>query len=508
MSKLTDDFKLCWKKGVPLVLIRSVDHSATIKKIAAVVPEHPMIMWDSSEGFKALNDSGETVLNTAIKHAGTTMTASDPPYEFVKVALFFTKKTLFFMLNVHAHLNGGTFNDAALAQALWNLRDKYESASNQRMVIALDAEARLPIEIRQDFVILDDPLPSNDELWAATEKILDTVKIKIPTDEHVKSRIVTTLKGLTLYAAKQTLALSTTPNGLDLERLWEQKKRQIEMTKGLMIYEGKETFQDVVGVSFVRQYITQIFNGRDRPTGIVFLDEIEKMMAGIQGDSTGASQEQLGEFLKWTQNNKIPAMMFVGHAGCSKSYLAKTAAAQFGVPEIELDIAAMKGSLLGQTGEQTREAFRTVLAICKPLLIATSNSMGILPPELKRRFSMGTWFFDLPTQVEREAVWRMYIKNLGLDPNQAHPLDDGWTQAEIAVCCLNAWQMNVSLKTAGMSMTPIVESDPGAIEKLRKTAHKRFINAAEPGKYIYSKINAIDLSEAEKNQIKSGVGQA
>ncbi len=44
------------------------------------------------------------------------------------------------------------------------------------------------------------------------------------------------------------------------------------------------------------------------------------------------------------------------------------------------------------------------------LFIATSNSIASLPPELRRRFTLGTFFFDLPTAEERETIWRIYLK--------------------------------------------------------------------------------------------------
>ena len=37
-----------------------------------------------------------------------------------------------------------------------------------------------------------------------------------------------------------------------------------------------------------------------------------------------------------------------------------------------------------------------------------------LPPELRRRFTLGTFFFDLPLREERKAIWDIYFKNWNL----------------------------------------------------------------------------------------------
>ena len=57
-----------------------------------------------------------------------------------------------------------------------------------------------------------------------------------------------------------------------------------------------------------------------------------------------------------------------------------------------------------------------------------------------RRFTLGTFFFDLPDAVEREAIWKVYLaKSQFSDAAREHPNDEGWTGAEIKECCRKAW---------------------------------------------------------------------
>ena len=91
----------------------------------------------------------------------------------------------------------------------------------------------------------------------------------------------------------------------------------------------------------------------------------------------------------------------------------------------------MQSSLVGGSGERLRGALQVVDAISqgRSLWIATCNSITTLPPELRRRFTLGTFFFDLPSVAERQAIWEIYLKKWNLDGEL--PDDEGWTGAEI-----------------------------------------------------------------------------
>src|SRR5256885_15006009 len=80
----------------------------------------------------------------------------------------------------------------------------------------------------------------------------------------------------------------------------------------------------------------------------------------------------------------------------------------------------------------------------RSLWIATCNSITSLPPELRRRFTLGTFFFDLPSAEERRAIWNIYVNRWRLTGEL--PDDEGWTGAEIKECCRKAWRLTLSLR--------------------------------------------------------------
>jgi SpoVK/Ycf46/Vps4 family AAA+-type ATPase len=162
--------------------------------------------------------------------------------------------------------------------------------------------------------------------------------------------------------------------------------------------------------------------------------------------------------------------------------IAKAAGSTAGIPTVAFDLSAMQSSLVGGSGERLRAALQVVDAISqgRSLWIATCNSITSLPPELRRRFTLGTFFFDLPSAEEREAIWRIYLKKWSLDDSDC-PNDEGWTGAEIKECCRKAWRLKLTLKQSAEYVVPVSRSAADQIDALRRQATGRFLSASHSG---------------------------
>jgi SpoVK/Ycf46/Vps4 family AAA+-type ATPase len=181
------------------------------------------------------------------------------------------------------------------------------------------------------------------------------------------------------------------------------------------------------------------------------------------------------------QDRGADGIIAIGPPGAAKSMIAKATGNTAGIPTVAFDLSAMQSSLVGGSGERLRAALQVVDAISqgKSLWIATCNSITSLPPELRRRFTLGTFFFDLPSAEEREAIWKIYLAKWNLDGER--PNDEGWTGAEIRECCRKAWRLNLSLKESAEYIVPVSRSAADQIEALRRQASGRFLSAARPG---------------------------
>jgi len=143
----------------------------------------------------------------------------------------------------------------------------------------------------------------------------------------------------------------------------------------------------------------------------------------------------------------------------------------------------MQSALVGSSGERLRSALKVVDAVTngRSLWIATCNSIGALPPELRRRFTLGMFFFDLPSADERAAIWNIYLGKYGVSGEM--PDDDGWTGAEIKECCRKAYRLKFTLREASEYIIPVSRSAADQIRTLRQQASGKFISASTPGVY-------------------------
>ena len=121
------------------------------------------------------------------------------------------------------------------------------------------------------------------------------------------------------------------------------------------------------------------------------------------------------------------------------------------------------------------------------LFLATANRLDTLPPELQRRFNLGIWYFDVPSQEERAAIWMIQAKRFGLECADL-PNDSGWVGSDIRNCCQTAYMLNTSLKKASEWITLVGRTARAEIERLRELAENLgFLNANQPGVYRRAK---------------------
>ena len=304
--------------------------------------------------------------------------------------------------------------------------------------------------------------------------------------------------GLSAFPAEQAIALSITPNGLDIPSLWERKCQMIEQTPGLSVWRGGETFADIGGVQNAKTFLTRLVNGKEPPRAVVFIDEIEKALAGSAGDSSGVSQSFLGTLLSWMQDKEAQGCLFLGPPGAAKSAVAKAIGNTVGIPTISFDLSGMKASLVGESETNLRMALDVVQAVSqgRALFVATCNSLSALAPEIRRRFKEVTMFFDLPDSEERRTIWDIYLRKYGVslegmeDEKLVLPPNEGWTGAEIKQCCELAYRLDCSLVEASAYIVPVSKSAADQIEGLRSQAQGRFVSASYPGVFDKNHANS------------------
>lgn len=463
--------------GTPLIVLDSHDHPHTIGRVVAMLnsKERPVVTWNLATGFSAANEAGKAALSKldpkelqAANQAG--------PHAALHVAQKFAPTTVVVVDNLHWF-----WNKPAVDQALLNLREPFKGS--KRAVIAVVLGAKLPSDLVQSVSYVEDPLPTEELLTEKVQELYKSVKDgqALPNDEAAV--LARELRGTSPFRAEQLAAQSLTKEGIDRDRLRDSARKQINDTPGLSVESSKETFADIGGLDAIREYLKRYFAGPRRPTLVVRIEEIEKALAGVGTETSGTSGDALGTLLTAMEDNKWTGILAYGVSGCGKSLVAKAAANEFGAKAVRFDINACKGSLVGESEKQIRQAMDVLHAIGgeRVFMIASMNQIASLPPELRRRFAAGTWYFDVPDAEARQDIWKISAKQFGVewDGYDAESL----TGADIRDIVQRSYELNCTTTEAAKYHVPLCRSAPDAISKSRTDAAGRYLDASVGGPY-------------------------
>jgi hypothetical protein len=245
--------------------------------------------------------------------------------------------------------------------------------------------------------------------------------------------------------------------------------------------------------------------------------------------------------------------LLVGVPGCGKSLTAKAIATAWGIPLIRLDLGALKSKFVGESEGNLRRAIRVIEAIGRcvvwldevekalagatqgaadggvssdalgtilswmqerqgeAFVIATSNDVAQLPPELLRKGRFDEIFFvDTPTPPEIEAILRATLAQhqrgkLKIDAGKVAQACAGFTGSEVAAIVPDALFAafgdsereitTADLISAAGTVVPLTKTAAEKIGKLREWAAGRARPASAPEieKPARARGRAIDL---------------
>lgn len=500
-------FAAARRVSTPLVNIRTFDAKSTTTGVINFltgekdygISETPLLVWDSMHGLAALNGTEISKKAIVLAYAGADPQMTIPIAETLRLLENDEiQDAIIFIANAHLHWA----TDPNHIQGIWNLRNPFKSNGNT-LVLLSSPGAKLPDELTSDVLVLEEPLPTLPEL---KQFVLDTYKYaKIPESQYPSDAVIAraqdALIGLPAFPAEQAIAMclelergdkkdskKVTGGTLDTKELWERKRGIINQTPGLTINKSSMTLDDIGGLDSVKVYMKAVMEGRNPPKVILFMDEIEKALAGTGTDMSGTKTELAGSLLTWMQEKGVRGVIFNGIPGVSKSALSKGLGGTYQKPVINFDIAAMQNSLVGASGSQMRGAQKVAEAVAgnmegSILAIATCNGMGALSPEMLRRFNLGIFFFDAPTRDEKDVIWKIHRAKNHIVESDVNAPDKGWTGAEIEQCCIKAYELNWTLLQASKYIVPVTQSAPDVIAATRAGANGKYLSASRDGVY-------------------------
>ncbi len=236
MIRSTEDFrsllKAARRAGTPLLAVRTADPASAMAQVSAslcVKTEVPVFAWDIMGGMtarnKAAKESSANVFGEKTALAGP----ADVLLALQKAAAVkqFADSIVFFQNPQRI------WEQVDIVQGIWNLRDVFK-VGGQMLVLVTTPGSVLPVELQNDVMVIDEPLPSADDLGAIIPGMFESAELAAP-DAAVVDQAVDALVGLAAFPAEQALAMSLSKRGLDVERLWERKRQAVEQVPGTRI---------------------------------------------------------------------------------------------------------------------------------------------------------------------------------------------------------------------------------------------------------------------------------
>jgi AAA+ superfamily predicted ATPase len=365
-----------------------------------------------------------------------------------------TRRNVWIMRDLPIWLDG--LAGASCLRSLRNLARFLPSVPRDRAqaIIVLSPSANIPPELSSIATAIDWALPDRAEIGA----ILDAAIQALPDDMResaapngARDAAIDAAIGLTGDEAAACYAKSlVSTRRIDPAIVASEKKRVIAREKVLEWYDPLSGGLDAVG-------------------------GLENLKAWLIARKAAYTKEARAYGLPAPRG-----VLLVGVPGCGKSLTAKAIATNWGVPLLRVDLGGLKSKFVGESEATLRRALRTIEAVGRcvvwldeiekalagatqgaadggvssdalgtlltwlqerqgeSFVVATSNDVSSLPPELLRKGRFDElWFVDLPTRVERAAIVSAALKVHGRTGDESllsavAAATEGFTGAEIA----------------------------------------------------------------------------
>lgn len=470
-SSLADETWELVRAGFSGIWIETHEPCESILELSGMCREHQLrlLVWNLDTGLRGVG--GDSPAGAVADPLSAIRSLADLPDE---------QSTLLVLENFHRFVNSPEICQALLTQLQLGKQ-------LGRHIVILAPEVRMPAELERQFVILRQALPTGSQLWEIAESLVDE-----PGDYTAEQRrlLCDSAAGLTRLEAESAFSLSLVRHGrLATEEIWQLKSAWLRKSGMLELSQSKHGFEGLGGLESLKQFCRHSLRLREsqaaKPRGVVLL--------GVPGTGKSAFAKALGQ-----EVDRPVLMLDVGQlmgslVGQSEANLRSALATADSmapsilfIDEVEKALSGAASGGKGDSGVSSR-LFGTLLTWLNDhasdvYTIVTCNNIQQLPPEFSRaeRFD-GIHFLDLPARPEKDAIWELYLAEFQLDPDQARPVDEQWTGAEIKACCRLASLLDTALEESAQYIVPVGVTASEEIQRLRHWANGRCLDASRPG---------------------------
>jgi ATP-dependent 26S proteasome regulatory subunit len=384
-----------------------------------------------------------------------------------------------------------------------------ELKTTMKNVVLLSPVLKVPMDVEKEVTIVDFDLPGKETLGKIIDDITATLadKGQVWSGGVTREKVVEAALGLTAEEAENVFAKSLVQTGgFDIPVILSEKEQIIRKSGVLEYYRAHEEMAEVGGLENLKEWLnkrSQAFSEEARDFGL---------------------PEPKG-------------ILMIGIPGCGKSLTAKAVSSLWQLPLLRLDVGKVFSSLVGSSEENVRKAIQTAESIAPSILwldelekgfsgmgssgssdggtsarvfgtfltwlqektspvfvVATSNNISQLPPELLRKGRFDEIFFiDLPNKEERKEIFRIHLNKRKRNPDN-YNLDElarlcrGYSGSEIEEVVISALYDafdkgkdidQSTLNEAVGSMIPLSQTMSEEIKNIRNWADLRARKASE-----------------------------
>ncbi len=479
------DLELMLDSRVPLIVIESYDEKRALDMLLTVANRRKksIYRWSITDGLDKMSFGPGVV----------SISDNNDPQEILQHIKDTSTPGIYVLCDFHPFLN----EQPKTIRLIKDIALNHHSVPN--VLVFLSHKFNIPAEVSRYSAAAKLSLPSEEEILSI---IRDEAKQwseqrsgrKVKTDSASLKQLVANLKGMSHAEVRRLARGAIVDDGAITEDdIPEVNKAKFELMnmEGVLSFEyNTEKFSHVGGLSHLKNWL------KDRRD--VFLEN----------NSDGALDVPKG-------------IMMVGVQGGGKSLAAKSIAGLWGLPLLRLDFGALYNKFFGETERNLREALKLaeVMSPCvlwmdeiekglaqdnsesgtskrvlgtlltwmserkSPVfMVATSNDITQLPPELVRKGRLDEIFFvDLPNGGVRADIFAIHLQKRQLptaqfDLTQLAQAADGFSGAEIEQAIVAAIYSAAAQKselTTQHILDEIVNTSPLSVVMGEKVAQLR-----------------------------------
>jgi ATP-dependent 26S proteasome regulatory subunit len=499
--------------------------------IDLVRARHPILMIETHEDERVINTVQSLANSPELKRPRKVMiytlskglhqldTAGKPQQPDVALAQTSkaTEPTIFVFFDLHHFLGSqGRPAEPGVVRAILDTAMAFKTGQLPHTLLLVSPGLTLPIDLEKVVTVVDLPLPGAAEISEVLDGIIsaNAASITVDLSPDERQRLIQAAQGLTLWEAENAFARAIASdkvlNADDISLVLDEKRQTIRKSGLLEFISSEGTLDDVGGLDNLKHWL----------------------------------EKRNGAWLSDAQEWSIPApkgLLITGVPGCGKSLTATCVASRWGLPLLRLDVGRVFSGLVGSSEQNMRSALRLAEAVSPSILwideiekgfgtsgggdsgtsqrvfgtfltwmqekkkpvfvIATANKIDALPPEFLRKGRFDEIFFvDLPTELEREPIWRVHLESRLKAPSKAGgefemtdaaladlaSRSEGFSGAEIAQAvisgCFDAYAERRALRADDLhrairNTVPLSVTQAEQITRIREWATSRAVAA-------------------------------